>query len=33
MVAVRCPRLTRAEALHRAEQCVCGERAQDYGHA
>ena len=25
------PRLTRAEVLHRAEQCVCGEREQDYG--
>lgn len=25
------PRLTRAEVLHRAEQCVCGQREQDYG--
>ena len=25
------PRLTRAEVLRRAEQCVCGEREQDYG--
>lgn len=25
------PRLTRAEVLHRAEQCVCSEREQDYG--
>jgi len=25
------PRLTRTEVLHRAEQCVCGQREQDYG--
>lgn len=25
------PRLTRVEVLHRAEQCVCGEREQGYG--
>ena len=25
------PRLTRAEVLYRAEQCVCGQREQDYG--
>ena len=25
------PRLTRAEVLHRAEQCVCGQREEDYG--